>query len=139
MRRYRVKVPAVEEPSVNLTPLIDVVFVVLIMFVVVAPLLEIDEVALAGSNPDHPHQSLTMNDSRSLQIHVKADNSIWHEKRLLTPDLLKDVLLREHTKNPQVVPLVFHDRHAHFGTYQMVKNTMEAAGFSQVDIVLNPE
>ena len=33
---------ASEEPVVNLTPLIDVVFVILIMFILVAPLLEAD-------------------------------------------------------------------------------------------------
>ena len=33
---------AIEEPTVNLTPLIDVVFVILIMFIVVAPLLELE-------------------------------------------------------------------------------------------------
>ena len=34
-----------EGPSVNLTPLIDVVFVVLIMFILIAPVLEIGDTA----------------------------------------------------------------------------------------------
>lgn len=39
--------PTFEEPTVNLTPLIDVVFVILIMFIVIAPLLDLDRIELA--------------------------------------------------------------------------------------------
>ena len=38
-----------EELHINLTPLIDVVFVLLIMFIVIAPLLELDRIQLASS------------------------------------------------------------------------------------------
>lgn len=40
---------SVEEPLINLTPLIDVVFVVLITFMLIAPVLDIDSVDLATS------------------------------------------------------------------------------------------
>ncbi|MBM3184115.1 MAG: hypothetical protein FJZ64_02270, partial [Chlamydiae bacterium] len=40
-----------EEPLVNLTPLIDVVFVVLISFMLIAPILDIDSLTLAPSGP----------------------------------------------------------------------------------------
>ena len=36
-----------EEPSINMTPLIDVVFVVLVMFIIIAPILNIDRIDLA--------------------------------------------------------------------------------------------
>jgi biopolymer transport protein ExbD len=39
-----------DEPLINLTPLIDVVFVVLIIFILIAPMLEIDRVKLATSS-----------------------------------------------------------------------------------------
>ncbi|MEI8125918.1 MAG: biopolymer transporter ExbD, partial [Parachlamydiaceae bacterium] len=39
-----------ENPEVNLTPLIDVVFVILIAFIVLAPLLELDRVELADAS-----------------------------------------------------------------------------------------
>ncbi len=37
-----------EEASINLTPLIDVVFVVLIIFILIAPMLELDRIQLAS-------------------------------------------------------------------------------------------
>jgi len=39
---------------------------------------------------------------------------------------------------PTQIPQVFHDKNAHFGTYQMVKNAVEEAGFEQMDIILKP-
>ena len=38
-----------EENLINLTPLIDVVFVILIVFILVAPMLDTDEIVLPGS------------------------------------------------------------------------------------------
>lgn len=53
----RKKSSALEEPAVNLTPLIDVVFVILIGFIIIAPLLEIDRIDLAEAStvklPNH--------------------------------------------------------------------------------------
>jgi len=37
------------EPTINITPLIDVVFVILIAFIIVAPLLEKEQVELSLS------------------------------------------------------------------------------------------
>lgn len=41
-----------DDANVNLTPLIDVVFVVLIMFILVAPLVEIDRIQLAHATSE---------------------------------------------------------------------------------------
>ena len=39
-----------EESLLNLTPLIDVVFVVLIIFILIAPMLDVDKVQLASTH-----------------------------------------------------------------------------------------
>jgi len=46
MRHRRTTLP-IEEPVINITPLIDVVFVVLIMFILIAPLVDKEGVDLA--------------------------------------------------------------------------------------------
>jgi len=129
---------AFEEPTVNLTPLIDVVFVILIMFIVIAPLLELDRVELA----DGPHASLSastsVQESSPITVHVHQDNSIWFNNQPVTQTELTGLLRDAKAKYPQVRPQVFHDKKAHFGTYQVVKNAAEEAGFSHLDIILKP-
>lgn len=124
-----------EVGSIELTPLIDVVFVVLIMFILIAPILEVDNVKLARAPAREQTEATNMS---SLTIHVHENDTIWINKKLVTPESLFPVLKALKSKNPKLTPQLFHDRKAHFGTYQIVKNAVEEAGFDELDVVLEP-
>lgn len=128
----------VSEPTINLTPLIDVVFVVLIAFILVAPLLDRDQVELAGGGSLPSHIPLSMKDASPIQIHVRADNTILFLGSRTSLDELPQKLILAKKNYPQAKPQVFHDRKAHFGTYQAIKNCLEQVGFDEMDIVLTP-
>jgi len=126
-----------EEPSINMTPLIDVVFVILIMFIVIAPLLEVDRVELAAGRSAKKEISSSQ-DLNPIAIHVYPDNSIkLNDQKVLIPKL-RSLLTTARKSYPGVRPQVFHDKRATFGTYQSVKNAVEGAGFEEMDIVLLP-
>jgi biopolymer transport protein ExbD len=127
----------VEEPLINLTPLIDVVFVVLISFMLIAPVLNLDHVELASSGPNAQKEQ-TSSQTASLTIHVKEDNTIWFQGQALSAKKLEEKLKIEKKRNPNQTPQVLQDHRAQFGTYQTVKNTLEICGFDQMDIVLKP-
>lgn len=127
---------AFEEPVVNLTPLIDVVFVILITFILIAPLLELDRINLADSPIGGTAHSVQ--ESHAVAIHVHQDNSIWFDAQKVTLTQLTDLLKEAKKKYPQVNPQLFHDKRAHFGTYQAVKNAAEQAGYTQMDVILKP-
>lgn len=128
----------VEEPAVNLTPLIDVVFVILIGFILVAPLLEIDRIELAGAPEERSQPSISVQEASPIAIHVRQDNSIQFKGKTVTPSALKMALIDAKKLYPKAQPQLFQDKKAHFGTYQEVKNSLEAAGFEQLDVVLSP-
>lgn len=128
----------IEEPTVNLTPLIDVVFVILIMFIVVAPLLELDRVELADAAIDPLDGSVAVQESSPISIHVHKDNSIWFNNQKVTVEQLIPLLKESKVRYPLAKPQLFHDKQAHFGTYQSIKNAAEAAGFQQMDVILKP-
>ena len=125
-----------EEPSLNLTPLIDVVFVVLILFILVAPMLEVDKIDLAAASAKEQKQPVS--EASSLAIHVHADNSIWIRSKKITSDQLVTMLKQEKSTKPKQIPQLFQDKKAQFGTYQMVKNAAEEAGFEELDVILQP-
>lgn len=141
MRRKRAT--ALEEDSgdegmVNLTPLIDVVFVVLIMFIIVAPMLEVDRVALASAAA-HVHKEMAVpQENGALNIHVHADNSIWVNKVRVNLTQLHTFLKEVKRRRPHQIPQLFHDKKAYFETYQSIKNAAEEAGFSEIDLILTP-
>lgn len=127
---------AIEEPAVNLTPLIDVVFVILIMFIVVAPLLEMDRIELAAAQAHSNTQSIQ--ESSPIAIQVRRDNSILFNHQPVSMEQLPGLLQKAKKQYPKARPQLFHDKKGHFGVYQAIKNAAEAAGFEQLDIVLNP-
>lgn len=137
-RRSKKSGESLEDPMINLTPLIDVVFVVLIMFMIVAPMLELDHVELAPGNNSKMDESTFISEGSLLAIHVRQDNTIWLNKRRVTPKLLEELLVEAKLQNKKQSPQLFHDKRAHFGTYQSVKNAVEAAGYTEMDIVLKP-
>lgn len=135
-RRYTQK-EAIEEPTVNLTPLIDVVFVILIMFIVVAPILELDRVELADASAK-TEDVTAVTDASPITIYVRKDNTVWLGEDKVQMEQLLFRLQQAKVKYPKARPQLFHDRTAYFGTYQAVKNAVEMAGFKELDIVLKP-
>ena len=126
-----------EEGLVNLTPLIDVVFVVLIMFILVAPFLEFDRISLASGGKISEQNSLPIQPS-SLKIQVFADNTIWVNETSVLLEELADVVKQHHRDLPSAIPQIYLDKRAFFGTYQILKNALETAGFEQMDVILRP-
>lgn len=138
MRKRRLLfIPSDDTPQVNLTPLIDVVFVVLITFILIAPLLELDQISLAKNKPSKEIFSMT-DSSSAITIHVYKNNEILvNRKRVPSKELLS--CLRDlYKKHPNEVPRLFHDNAACFGTYQQIKNCIELAGFEKLDVILQP-
>jgi biopolymer transport protein ExbD len=137
-RSFRLKIAeSIEEPIVNLTPLIDVVFVILIAFIVIAPLLELDRVELAEAGIAN-EKTASVQETSPITIHVKQDNSIWFAGHPVSINELTSLLTQAKIRHPHSRPQLFHDKHAAFGIYQSVKNAAETAGFEQLDVILKP-
>ena len=133
--RYRAfpQEPDLDEGGLNLTPLIDVVFVVLIMFIIMAPLVEIDRISLASGKP---LKKSTPMQEMPITVHVRGDNTLYVNHRLVSLTELSSILVKLHEAHPTQTPQIYHDKNATFGTYQQVKTTLEAAGFEQMDVIL---
>jgi biopolymer transport protein ExbD len=58
--------------------------------------------------------------------------------QIVNADQLPTLLRQAKQRYPDARPQLFHDRQAHFGVYQTVKNAAESAGFIQIDVVLKP-
>lgn len=125
---------ALEEPVIHLTPLLDVVFVVLIMFIVIAPLVELEQVHLAQGGQERT----ALSSNSPIRIYVTRDNHITLNGKEVSLGRLKEELRPLRHQYPNEVPKLFHDHEAHFGTYQIVKASAEEVGFKQIDLVIAP-
>ncbi len=133
--RHRKSSPPIEEPVINITPLIDVVFVVLIMFILIAPLVDKEGVELARGGEGEARE---VKETSPIAVVVKKNSDIFLNRVPLTLEELPLRLIQAKQSFPQAVPQLFHDKMAPFGTYQEVKLAMEAAGFNEMELVLEP-
>lgn len=127
-----------DDALLNLTPLLDVVFVLLITFILIAPILKFDRIQLAPAAIETKEKSVPIQHRNSITIRVFDDNTITINNRPTSEKELLTVLMSLKKNHPQETPLVFHDKNASFGTYQMVKNAVETAGFIEMDLILKP-
>ena len=136
MRRKRSD--SIDEPPINLTPLIDVVFVILIGFIIIAPMLDREQVELASRPSELRGASDAVPVDQPIQLKVLADDSIWLRGKKVELSQLQEALTVLKQAYPQADPVVIQDRKATFGMYQEVKNACEKAGFKGLDIILKP-
>jgi len=120
---------------IDLTPLIDVVFVVLIAFIIIAPLLEVDKVSLANSSKT----TIENIEKNQIRIYVKEDESIWIGEKKIFLKNLYSVLQNLKKRYPMKKIQLYHDKKASFGLYQNIKKTAELSGYDNIDVILKKD
>ena len=128
-----------DEPEVDLTPLIDVVFVVLVVFIIIAPLLDVEKVALAPAKPIKDQSTLQVKEKSPIAMVVRKDSSVTINNEVIQLDHLAAHLKHLKSQYPSTVPQLFCDTHAQFGVYQKIKCSAQVAGFEELDLILKPE
>ena len=86
-----------EENEINLTPMLDVVFIMLIFFIVTASFIK--EAGLDVNRPDAPMTESTPEESNIL-VMINSNDEIWIERRLIDPRALRANIERLHAENP---------------------------------------
>ena len=86
-----------DENEINLTPMLDVVFIMLIFFIVTASFIK--EAGLDVNRPDAPVTQSEPEDSNIL-VMITANDEIWIDRRLIDPRAVRANIERLHAENP---------------------------------------
>ena len=87
-----------EEAEINITPMLDIVFIMLIFFIVTASFIK--EAGLDVNRPDSPVTQTKPEDANIL-VAIDANNDIWIDRRLIDPRAVRANIERLHAENPQ--------------------------------------
>ncbi len=99
MRKHLDDIPADEEESeINLTPMLDVVFIMLIFFIVTASFIK--EAGIDVNRPDAPVTESKPEDANILVL-INANDEIWIDRRLIDPRAVRANIERLHAENPE--------------------------------------
>lgn len=134
MKRFSHGIFENENVSVDLTPLIDIVFVILMAFMIAVPLLRLESISLASATKEQP--ALGKEQQTAIIIKVFADLSIQLNDQPVSLQNLQAQLAVLHQKYPHTIPLLLQDGDTPFRHYQRIKSTIESAGFRELHIAL---
>ena len=90
--------PQEEENEINLTPMLDVVFIMLIFFIVTASFVK--ETGLDVNRPEDQQQT-TVQEKGAILIRIDETNEIWIDGRTVDPRAVRANIERLHAENPE--------------------------------------
>ncbi|MDH7974325.1 protein TolR [Sphingomonas sp. AR_OL41] len=120
--------------DINVTPLVDVMLVLLIIFMVTAPLLT---AGVPVELPDSKAKPLDQ-DQQPVEISLDRDGKIYVDKLAVSdstlPDMLTQVAAKQQDGKP---PQIFlrADRHLDYGKVMRVMGELNRAGLNRVALV----
>ena len=117
--------------EINVTPFVDVMLVLLIVFMVTAPLLTV------GVEVDLPKtKASTINaDAAPLVVSIKSDGSLYLQETVVEPKVLIPRLRAISNTNPDVRIFVRGDKAVTYGEVLSVMGRIQSAGFEKVALV----
>ncbi|QPG05217.1 biopolymer transporter ExbD [Salinimonas marina] len=119
-----------EEAQIDMTPMLDVVFIMLIFFIVTASF-----VKEAGIDVNRPEASTAVKKDRaSVLIAISAENEIWINKRQVDARAVQANIERLQAENPQGTVVIQADNKATTETLIKVMDASRAAGVYDVSI-----
>ena len=128
MRGNRMRESAQSE--VNMTPMLDVVFIMLIFFIVTASFVKDAGVDIIRP----PAQTAVSKDKGNILIAITENGQIWIDRRQVDPRNLRSNIERLHGENPQGAIVVQADRKSQNHLLNAVMDAARAAGVSQIAI-----
>ena len=121
--------------DINVTPLVDVVLVLLIIFMVVTPLIAS---GVAVDLPKTRHHARKPDDGRDIVISVTADERLYlGAKQLGRLTDLRTAVLRERAQHPEKGVYLKADARASFGAVRQALDTLHGADIN--DVILGTE
>jgi biopolymer transport protein ExbD len=119
--------------EINVTPLVDVVLVLLIIFMVITPMLSKGPAVKLPQAMDPPKKPDTQD---QLLVTVSKDDSIWIENTATPPDMLSGSLNTFWRENPARTVVIKGDANCKYGAVKRAMVAVKDAGFPGVGLIV---
>jgi biopolymer transport protein ExbD len=132
MRRFTALTqdPHSGQSEIDLTPMLDVVFIMLIFFIVTASFIK--ESGIEVNRPE----AVTAEDKRNAKIlvAVSASNQVWIDKKQVDPRAVKLAIERMHAENPKGALVVQADMKSSTRVVAGVLDAARDAGIEDISV-----
>ena len=135
MRRLFKKVGDEEEAAIDITPMLDVVFILLIFFIVTATFIK-----EAGIDVNRPNAATAVKKEKAnILIAITAKNEIWIDRRKVDIRSVRPNIERLHAENPKGTVVIQADKESKTDTLIQVMDAAREAGVYDVAIAIQEQ
>ena len=121
-----------EEAAIDMTPMLDIVFIMLIFFIVTTVFVKeagIEVIKPGGSEAVMPKNA-------NIFIAITEDGKVWMDKREIDVDSVRANLDRLMAEQPSDVLIIQADENAEHGVVMQVMDQIKAAGIDRISIAV---
>lgn len=121
----------IEEPRIDLTPMVDCVFLLLIFFMISTTFVETP--GLTIKLPESTAQTIAR-EPKELKIYLDKNGQIFHQERPVNLEQFKALLAGHEADATRTTFLLLADREARHGQVVMLMDLAQAAGLGKLAI-----
>lgn len=122
--------PAQDETEIDMTPMLDIVFIMLIFFIVTTSFVK--ESGVTVSTPQA--QTAAQQENANIFIAITADGEVWVDRRPVDPRSVRAIVARLHADNPEGSVIIQSDEAAATGMLVDVMDQVRLAGVESIAI-----
>ena len=123
-----------EESQINLTPMLDVIFIMLIFFIVTTSF-----VKESGIEVNRPNAATAQKQERaSIFIAIDSKGQIFLQKRKIEVDAVRANIEKLHAESPEGAVVIQADQLSQTGILVRVMDQIRLAGVQKISIAASP-
>jgi biopolymer transport protein ExbD len=117
--------------EINVTPLVDVMLVLLVVFIVTAPLLT----NAVHVNLPKTEETAPPDEKEAIYLSVDAQGKVFLEKQEIALDAIENELKNRKEKDPELALNLNADDGVQYGTVAKVMSSIERAGVTKLSVL----
>lgn len=118
--------------EINVTPMVDVMLVLLIIFMVAAPLLT---AGVPIDLPDSKAKAISDEDNKPLEVSIRKDGKIFVGETEVTEERIVTILTSMTENDPDRRIYIRADKGLDYGRVMSILGTINGAGFNKVALI----
>ena len=122
--------PPVDETELDMTPMLDIVFIMLIFFIVTTSFVKESGVTVSTPQADTAAQQ----DNANIFIAITASGEVWIDRRPVDPRSVRAIVARLHADNPEGSVIIQSDEEASTRMLVEVMDQVRLAGVEGIAI-----
>ncbi|MRJ44884.1 biopolymer transporter ExbD [Idiomarina loihiensis] len=135
MKQHFANLVEEEESAIDMTPMLDVVFIMLIFFIVTASFVK--EAGIDVNRPDAA--TAVQKDRANILIAISENNEIWIDKRQVDVRAVQANIERLYAENPQGSVVIQADQESNTRVLIKVMDAARSAGVYDVSVATDEE